>query len=210
MRTTTESVVLSLDQCMSLLRVLTIVAFVAVAVGASSSQVESIVISIIAMLSSPNDESPANVDAAKQWRDVRLSSLFKLCTVLSLRVLPCLLDPKKYARRCVRQWYNWQALMSVISVCCCSHVQYMQDICRTYATWHTALAQTPLLHYVTHSAPARVVPTLDIPVCCTLLSSGSRWLQEAGECRREKFCTAPSMCWLFGVQHVAGVHSSIS
>jgi ubiquitin-protein ligase len=35
--------------------------------------VESIVISIIAMLSSPNDESPANVDAAKQWREVRLS-----------------------------------------------------------------------------------------------------------------------------------------
>lgn len=34
-------------------------------------QVESIVISIIAMLSSPNDESPANVDAAKQWRDDR-------------------------------------------------------------------------------------------------------------------------------------------
>lgn len=33
--------------------------------------VESIVISIIAMLSSPNDESPANVDAAKQWRDDR-------------------------------------------------------------------------------------------------------------------------------------------
>ena len=34
-------------------------------------QVESIVISIIAMLSSPNDESPANVDAAKQWREDR-------------------------------------------------------------------------------------------------------------------------------------------
>jgi ubiquitin-conjugating enzyme E2 G1 len=33
--------------------------------------VESIVISIISMLSSPNDESPANVDAAKQWRDDR-------------------------------------------------------------------------------------------------------------------------------------------
>jgi ubiquitin-conjugating enzyme E2 G1 len=35
------------------------------------TQVESIVISIIAMLSSPNDESPANVDAAKQWREDR-------------------------------------------------------------------------------------------------------------------------------------------
>ncbi|KAK9727265.1 hypothetical protein RND81_05G269600 [Saponaria officinalis] len=30
--------------------------------------VESIVVSIISMLSSPNDESPANVDAAIQWR----------------------------------------------------------------------------------------------------------------------------------------------
>lgn len=34
-------------------------------------QVESIMISIISMLSSPNDESPANIDAAKQWRDDR-------------------------------------------------------------------------------------------------------------------------------------------
>ncbi|KAJ6909564.1 hypothetical protein NC652_020520 [Populus alba x Populus x berolinensis] len=33
--------------------------------------VESIVLSIISMLSSPNDESPANVDAAKQWRENR-------------------------------------------------------------------------------------------------------------------------------------------
>ncbi|PWA50493.1 Ubiquitin-conjugating enzyme E2 13 [Artemisia annua] len=31
--------------------------------------VESIVLSIISMLSSPNDESPANVDAAKMWRE---------------------------------------------------------------------------------------------------------------------------------------------
>lgn len=38
---------------------------------AAAVQVESIVISIIAMLSSPNDESPANVDAAKQWREDR-------------------------------------------------------------------------------------------------------------------------------------------
>ena len=28
--------------------------------------------SIISMLSAPNDESPADVDAAKQWRDDRL------------------------------------------------------------------------------------------------------------------------------------------
>ena len=33
------------------------------------TQVESIMLSIISMLSSPNDESPANIDAAKQWRD---------------------------------------------------------------------------------------------------------------------------------------------
>lgn len=34
-------------------------------------QVESIMLSIISMLSSPNDESPANVEAAKEWRDNR-------------------------------------------------------------------------------------------------------------------------------------------
>ncbi|KAL6123730.1 PREDICTED: ubiquitin-conjugating enzyme E2 7-like [Fragaria vesca subsp. vesca] len=33
--------------------------------------VESIMLSIISMLSSPNDESPANVEAAKQWREDR-------------------------------------------------------------------------------------------------------------------------------------------
>jgi len=33
--------------------------------------VETILISIIAMLSNPNDESPANVDAAKEWRETR-------------------------------------------------------------------------------------------------------------------------------------------
>ncbi|KAF9578169.1 Ubiquitin-conjugating enzyme E2 15 [Lunasporangiospora selenospora] len=31
--------------------------------------VETILISVISMLSSPNDESPANVEAAKEWRD---------------------------------------------------------------------------------------------------------------------------------------------
>jgi len=31
--------------------------------------VESIMISVISMLADPNDESPANVDAAKQWRE---------------------------------------------------------------------------------------------------------------------------------------------
>lgn len=33
--------------------------------------VETIMISIISMLSSPNDESPANIDAAKEWREDR-------------------------------------------------------------------------------------------------------------------------------------------
>ena len=31
--------------------------------------VESIVISVISMLSDPNDESPANIEAAKEWRN---------------------------------------------------------------------------------------------------------------------------------------------
>jgi ubiquitin-conjugating enzyme E2 G1 len=29
----------------------------------------TILLSVISMLSSPNDESPANIDAAKEWRD---------------------------------------------------------------------------------------------------------------------------------------------
>ncbi|KAI8808644.1 ubiquitin-conjugating enzyme/RWD-like protein [Cladochytrium replicatum] len=31
--------------------------------------VETIVVSVVSMLSSPNDESPANLDAAKEWRE---------------------------------------------------------------------------------------------------------------------------------------------
>ncbi len=31
--------------------------------------VESILMSVISMLSDPNDESPANIDAAVQWRN---------------------------------------------------------------------------------------------------------------------------------------------
>lgn len=31
--------------------------------------VESIIVSVISMLSDPNDESPANIDAAVQWRN---------------------------------------------------------------------------------------------------------------------------------------------
>lgn len=31
--------------------------------------VESIVLSVISMLSDPNDESPANIEAAKEWRE---------------------------------------------------------------------------------------------------------------------------------------------
>ncbi|KIW55505.1 hypothetical protein PV05_04243 [Exophiala xenobiotica] len=41
---------------------------------------ETILISVISMLSSPNDESPANVDAAKMWRE----------------------DPKAFRRKCQR------------------------------------------------------------------------------------------------------------
>ena len=33
--------------------------------------VETIMLSVISMLSSPNDESPANIDAAKEWREHR-------------------------------------------------------------------------------------------------------------------------------------------
>lgn len=43
----------------------------ALTVLGNAPQVESIVLSIISMLSAPNDESPANVDAAKMWRDSR-------------------------------------------------------------------------------------------------------------------------------------------
>jgi ubiquitin-conjugating enzyme E2 G2 len=33
--------------------------------------VEKILISVMSMLAEPNDESPANVEAAKMWRDHR-------------------------------------------------------------------------------------------------------------------------------------------
>ena len=33
--------------------------------------IEKVLISVISMLAEPNDESPANVDAAKMWRDDR-------------------------------------------------------------------------------------------------------------------------------------------
>lgn len=33
--------------------------------------VETILVSVISMLSDPNDESPANIDAAKEWRENR-------------------------------------------------------------------------------------------------------------------------------------------
>jgi len=32
-------------------------------------KVETILISVISMLSSPNDQSPANIDSAKEWRE---------------------------------------------------------------------------------------------------------------------------------------------
>ncbi|KAL0772705.1 hypothetical protein Bca101_037856 [Brassica carinata] len=46
-------------------------AFVSLELLIKSARVESIVLSIISMLSGPNDESPANVEAAKEWRDNR-------------------------------------------------------------------------------------------------------------------------------------------
>lgn len=44
--------------------------------------VESIVLSIISMLSSPNDESPANIDAAKDWRENRSEFKRKVARVV--------------------------------------------------------------------------------------------------------------------------------
>lgn len=35
-------------------------------------------LSVISMLSSPNDESPANVDAAKMWREDRAGAMHRL------------------------------------------------------------------------------------------------------------------------------------
>jgi ubiquitin-conjugating enzyme E2 G2 len=40
--------------------------------------VEKVLLSVISMLAEPNDESPANVDAAKMWRENR--QLFDLIT----------------------------------------------------------------------------------------------------------------------------------
>lgn len=45
-------------------------------------QVESIVLSVISMLSSPNDDSPANVDAAKDWRDNRAEFKKKVARIV--------------------------------------------------------------------------------------------------------------------------------
>ncbi|KAG7673944.1 hypothetical protein KSW81_007121 [Nannochloris sp. 'desiccata'] len=44
--------------------------------------VESIVLSIISMLSSPNDESPANIDAAKDWRENRAEFKKKVARIV--------------------------------------------------------------------------------------------------------------------------------
>jgi ubiquitin-conjugating enzyme E2 G1 len=41
-------------------------------------------VSIISMLSSPNDESPANVDAAKQWREDREGFKKKVARIVRL------------------------------------------------------------------------------------------------------------------------------
>lgn len=37
----------------------------------AAQSVEKILLSVMSMLAEPNDESPANVDAAKMWRDNR-------------------------------------------------------------------------------------------------------------------------------------------
>lgn len=39
--------------------------------------VETILISVISMLADPNDESPANPDAAKEWRERKVNDSFK-------------------------------------------------------------------------------------------------------------------------------------
>ncbi|GMH38517.1 hypothetical protein BSKO_06401 [Bryopsis sp. KO-2023] len=46
--------------------------------------VETIMISIISMLSSPNDESAANIDAAKDWRDSKEEFRRKVCRVVRM------------------------------------------------------------------------------------------------------------------------------
>lgn len=48
--------------------------------------VETILLSVISMLSDPNDQSPANIEAAKQWRDHRdlFKKKVKLCVEKSL------------------------------------------------------------------------------------------------------------------------------
>jgi len=38
---------------------------------------EKVLLSVVSMLAEPNDESPANVDAAKQWRQDRKGYLAK-------------------------------------------------------------------------------------------------------------------------------------
>lgn len=45
--------------------------------------VETILISVISMLADPNDESPANVDAAKEWRE--FPEIFKKKVVKCVR-----------------------------------------------------------------------------------------------------------------------------
>ena len=45
------------------------VSFASLLLRSFQHTVETIMLSIISMLSSPNDESAANIDAAKEWRD---------------------------------------------------------------------------------------------------------------------------------------------
>mmetsp|Transcript_6815 Transcript_6815/g.9942 ORF Transcript_6815/g.9942 Transcript_6815/m.9942 type:complete len:168 (-) Transcript_6815:774-1277(-) len=51
--------------------------------------VETILVNVITMLSAPNDESPANVDAAKEWRNARMQfqSRVKQCVEKSMNLM---------------------------------------------------------------------------------------------------------------------------
>jgi len=44
--------------------------------------VESILVSVISMLASPNDESPANIEAAKEWRENRSAFNKKIARIV--------------------------------------------------------------------------------------------------------------------------------
>lgn len=63
-------------------------------------QVESIVLSIISMLSSPNDESPANVEAAVSLIIILCYTLIVLLKPTCCMVLICIQEKKMQTRLC--------------------------------------------------------------------------------------------------------------